>query len=251
MSGRPWFAVAIAILGAALLLRPGAQPVVSAVIDRPHDVTATLDDQVELSLTVYNSDVALVRDVRRLELGVGHLRFIDIAATVNPATVHFRSLTEPARVRVVEQNYEYDLLDPERLLRKYVGRDVTLVRTRQALGSTWPDEVPARLLSYNSAPVWQIGREIVTGIVFDHVRFPDLPDTLYSRPTLIWTVENDGSPRHDVEVSYLAGALTWRADYVLTVARDDETAGLGGWVTSPTGVARRSAMPGCSSSPAT
>ena len=92
--------------------------------------TSTLDDQVELSLTVYNSDLALVRDVRNVELapGTSDLRFMDIAATVNPATVHFRSLTQPPRVHVVEQNYEYDLLEPEKLLRKYVGRDVTLVR---------------------------------------------------------------------------------------------------------------------------
>ena len=71
------------------------------------DLTTTLTDQAELSLTVYNSDIALVRDVRNLQLsrGIGNLRFMDIAATVNPATVHFRSLTEPSRVDVLEQNY--------------------------------------------------------------------------------------------------------------------------------------------------
>ena len=83
--------------------------------------TSSLDDQVDLAVTVYNSDIALVRDVRELQLPRGgfDLRFMDIAATVNPATVHFRSLTEPARVSVLEQNYEYDLLEPEKLLRKY------------------------------------------------------------------------------------------------------------------------------------
>ena len=92
--------------------------------------TSTLDDQTELALTVYNSDLALVRDVRNLQLprGTFDRRFMDIAATVNPATVHFRSLTEPSRLDVLEQNYEYDLLEPDKLLRKYVGRDVTLVR---------------------------------------------------------------------------------------------------------------------------
>ena len=89
---------------------------------------------------------------------------MDIAATVNPATVHFRSLSEPARVSVLEQNYEYDLLEPDKLLRKYVGRDVTLVRTRRTDNATREEEVTARLLSYNNAPVWQIGGEIVTGM---------------------------------------------------------------------------------------
>ena len=95
----------------------------------------TLDDQVDLNVTVYNSDIALVRDVRTFDMpkGTFDLSFMDIAATVNPATVHFRSLTEPARVSVLEQNYEYDLLEPEKLLRKYVGRDVTLVRMRQVV----------------------------------------------------------------------------------------------------------------------
>src|SRR5688572_8121531 len=119
--------------------------------------TTTLDDQVELGVTVYNSNIALVRDVRNVQLPPGSfdLKFMDIAATVNPATVHFRSLTEPSRVDVLEQNYEYDLLEPDKLLRKYVGRDVTLVRLVQDGGDTRQEEVKARLLSYNNAPVWQ------------------------------------------------------------------------------------------------
>src|SRR5207247_10977545 len=106
---------------------------------------------------VYNPDTAPVRNVRKLLImrGTSDLHFMDIAATVNPATVHFRSLSEPSRVSVLEQNYEYDLLEPEKLLRKYVGRDVTLVRTRRDPGSTRDEEVKARLLSYNNAPIWQ------------------------------------------------------------------------------------------------
>ena len=195
--------------------------------------TTTIDDQAELSLTVYNSDIALVRDVRNLRLPAGSfdLQFMDIAATVNPATVHFRSLTEPATLGVVEQNYEYDLLEPEKLLRKYVGREVTLVRTRQEGGTTREEEVRALLLSYNNGPVWQIGKEIVTGLHADHIRFPELPGNLFSRPTLIWTLQNSGAAAHRVEASYLAGKLAWNADYVLTVGRDDRSADLDGWVT--------------------
>ncbi len=107
--------------------------------------------------------------------------------------MHFRSLTEPARVNVLEQNYEYDLLEPEKLLRKYVGRDVTLVRSVQQNGTTRQEEVKAHLLSYNSGPVWRIGNEIVTGLHADHIRFPELPDNLYSRPTLVWTLQNGGA----------------------------------------------------------
>jgi hypothetical protein len=240
MFARSWLAAIVFVIG-AVLVRPGGEAAPKPVEDAPvgggQDMTTTLNDQSELAVTVYNSDIALVRDVRTLQLarGIGNLRFMDIAATVNPATVHFRSLTEPARVSVLEQNYEYDLLEPDKLLRKYVGRDVTLIRTRQDGGTTRQEEVKAHLLSYNNAPVWKIGNEIVTGLGADHIRFPELPDTLYSRPTLIWTVENQGAGKHRVEASYLAGKLAWSADYVLTVARDDKAAGLNGWVTLTNG----------------
>ncbi len=234
MSARTYLA-ALTLIGGVLLMRPGGQPTLLAG-EQP-DLTTTLDDQSELAITVYNSDIALIRDVRNLQLarGIGNLRFMDIAATVNPATVHFRSLTDPSRVRVLEQNYEYDLLEPDKLLRKYVGREVTLMRTRQDNGTSRQDEVKATLLSYNAAPVWKIGNEIVTGIGADHIRFPELPSTLYSRPTLIWTVANDGAASHKVEASYLAGKLAWNADYVLTVGRDDTAADLNGWVTLTNG----------------
>ena len=225
----------ILVLAGTAALTDRSTPVSAQTAPAP--AQTTLDDQVELALTVYNSDIALVRDVRNLQLprGTSNLRFMDIAATVNPATVHFRSLSEPSGVSVLEQNYEYDLLEPDKLLRKYVGREVTLVRLVQRNGATQQEEVKARLLSYNNAPVWQIGNEIVTGLQADHVRFPELPGNLFSRPTLIWTLDNDGTTRHRVEASYLAGKLSWNADYVLTVARDDRSGDIDGWVTLTNG----------------
>jgi len=217
--------------------RPASKPAAATAAAAPDYEQTTLDDQTDLSITVYNSDLALVRDTRNITLRAGSfdLRFMDIAATVNPATIHFRSLTSPGAVGVLEQNYEYDLLEPDKLLRKYVGREVTLVRTRQQGGSTVQEEVRARLLSYNNGPVWQIGNEIVTGLHADHIRFPELPGNLYSRPTLIWTLQNTGADKQRVEASYLATKLAWNADYVLTVARDDKAGDLDGWVTLSNG----------------
>jgi len=190
-------------------------------------------DQVELSLTVYNGDLALIRDVRqvRLQSGVFPLRFEGVASSINPTTVHFRSLTAPTKLSVVEQNYEYDLLDPQKLLQKYVGREVTLVRPETSAGSTRWVETKALLLANNGGPVWKIGNEIVTGMVADSYRFPDLPDNLYSQPTLVWTLDNRGADSQRVEASYLAGSMNWNADYVLTVRRDEKAADLDGWVT--------------------
>ena len=93
----------------------------------------------------------------------------------------------------------------------------------------------ATLLSDNGAPVWRIGGAIVTGVPADHVKYPELPGNLYTHPTLIWTLNNAGAATHRVEASYLAGKLSWNADYVLTVARDDTTADLDGWVTLTNG----------------
>jgi hypothetical protein len=209
------------------------EPENSSPNTQPQGPASTAGDQTELGITIYNSNVALVRDVRRLSLPAGSfdLRLGDIAATVNPATVHLRSLTDPARLGILEQNYQYDLLNPTKLLQKYVGRDVRLVRRRTENGVTRNEELTATLLAFNEGPVWKIGNEIVTGMHADEYRFPQIPENLHSRPTLVMTLDNDGPAQHQVETSYLAGSMNWMADYVLTVGRDDRNADLDGWVT--------------------
>ncbi|HET9399328.1 MAG TPA: DUF4139 domain-containing protein [Candidatus Acidoferrales bacterium] len=190
-------------------------------------------DQTDLALTVYNSNIALVRDTREISLQSGEsaLRFMDIAASINPATVHLRSLTEPDKLGIVEQNYEYDLLEPSKLLQKYVGREVTLLHRIWKDGTpVWVEE-KATLLADNGGPVWKIGDQIVTGMDTGTYRFPELPENLYSRPTLVWTLDNSGARKQKVEASYLAQNISWSADYVLNVARNDTSADLDGWVT--------------------
>jgi hypothetical protein len=197
------------------------------------DQSTSLNDQTDLNVTVYNSNIALVRDVRNLTLpgGIFRLKFMDIAATVNPATVHFRSLTDPDKLGVIEQNYEYDLLEPAKLLHKYVGKEVTLVRSYQDSGTTKHEEIKATLLSDNNGQVWRIGNDIVTGTYAESYRFPEVPANLYDRPTLLMSLENSGQHKQQIEASYLANNLSWSSDYVLTVARDDKAADLDGWVT--------------------
>jgi hypothetical protein len=197
------------------------------------DQSTSLNDQTDLNVTVYNSNIALIRDVRNLMLpsGAFRLKFMDIAATVNPATVHFRSLNDPEKLGVIEQNYEYDLLEPAKLLHKYVGKEVTLVRSYQENNTTKREEIKAILLSDNNGPVWKIGNDIVTGMFAESYRFPEVPPNLYDRPTLLMSLENSGARKQQIEASYLAGNLSWNADYVLTVARDDKNADLDGWVT--------------------
>src|SRR3974377_660925 len=158
------------------------------------DQATTGNDQSDLALAVYNSNIALVRDVRQLQLpsGTFRLKFMDIAATVNPATVHFRSVTEPEKVGVLEQDYEYDLLEPAKLLTKYVGKEVTLVRSYTENNTTKHEEIKATLLANNNGPVWKIGNDIVTGIYAESYRFPEVPANLYDRQTLLLFLENYG-----------------------------------------------------------
>src|SRR6266576_403664 len=144
------------------------------------DQTTSLNDQTDLNVTVYNSNIALIRDVRNLALpsGTFRLKFMDIAATVNPATVHFRSLTEPDKLGVIEQNYEYDLLEPAKLLHKYVGKEVTLVRSYQENGTTKREEIKPPFLSENKARVGKTETNIVPGMYGEGFLFPDFPATL-------------------------------------------------------------------------
>lgn len=232
-------------LAALLLVLPfvyrsaSAQPTSQAVPPAADGgVTTTLADQSDLALTVYNSNLSLVRDVRKLTLPAGEtrLKFMDIAASINPATVHFRSLTEPAKLSVLEQNYEYDLLDPMKLLHKYLGREVTMMRGDQ--------EVKATLLSDNNGQVWKVGNDIMTNFAYNSLRFPEVPDNLYDHPTLLWILQNSGARRHTVEASYLTANLSWSADYVLNVSKDETLGDLDGWVTlvNHTGTAFKNAQ---------
>src|SRR5271168_3747363 len=237
----PWiFAGTVTLMAVAALFYPTSrrQQVFAAQDEeapRPtgSDQSTSLNDQSDLNITVYNSNIALIRDVRNITVpsGAFRLKFMDIAATVNPATVHFRSLTDPDKLGVIEQNYEYDLLEPAKLLHKYVGKEVTLVRSYQDNGTTKHEEIKATLLSDNNGQVWKIGNDIVTGGYAESFRFPDIPANLYDRPTLLMSLENSGARKQQIETSYLANSLSWNSDYVLTVGRDDKAADLDGWVT--------------------
>jgi hypothetical protein len=213
--------------GVAIIILAGGQSFAQNI------VTSTQQDQKELAVTVYNSNVALVRDVRRLRLPAGtvDLRYMDIAAQVNPATVHIVSLSAPKDLSVLEQNYEYDLLSPQKLLQKYVGKELTLVRVVTENNSSKEIPVKATLLALNEGPVWKVGDEIVTGMGADRYVFPDLPGNLYSKPTLVWLLENTKAGDQTVEASYLTNQVNWSADYVLTIGADQKGADLNGWVT--------------------
>jgi hypothetical protein len=198
------------------------------------DQTTTASDRQSVNITVYNSNLGLVRETRRLTLPAGRiaLRFADVTAQIKPETVHLASLLSPTALRILEQNYQYDLLNPGKLMDKFVGKQITLVMRRYQNNSEIFEPVQATLLSNNAGQVWRINGQIVinpTNIV--EMRFPDVPKNLVATPTLVWDIENRDAGTHTLEASYLTNGMNWRADYVLIVNADDTKGDLQGWVT--------------------
>ncbi len=198
------------------------------------EATSTRAEQQALSLTVYKN-IAVVRDVRRLRLPTGRvqLRFADVASQIEPATVQAISLTAPRQFEVLEQDYRYDLLSPQLLLKKYVGKQVTLIRQITVNNSTKEVSTKATLLADSGGPVWQIGDQIVTGIpnYADHYVFPSLPPGLYTKPTLVWLLDNRYAGEQRIEADYITKSVSWTADYVLTLPAEAAVADLNSWVT--------------------
>ncbi len=182
-----------------------------------------------VGITVYNQSFGLVREVRTVELAPGRvqLEFADVSAHIQPETVALKGLDDPAALRVLEQNYRYDLLTPEKLLEKYVGKKVRVIRYNEKLGH---DEVKdAEVLSVEGGATLKIGDEITAGFP-GRIAFPEVPPNLIAKPTLVWLLAST-APKQKIEVSYLTAGLTWKADYVLVVDKDDKLGDLHGWVT--------------------
>jgi hypothetical protein len=207
---------------------------ITAIVAQTSEQSTTARDRQSVNITVYNSNLGLVRETRRLTLPPGRiaLRFADVTAQIRPETVHLGSLTAPASLRILEQNYQYDLLNPAKLLDKFVGREITLVLRRYQNNTESFEPVQATLLSNNSGQVWRINGQIVINPTnITEMRFPDLPKNLVATPTLVWDLENRESGAQNIEVSYLTAGMNWRADYVLLVNADDTRGDLQGWVT--------------------
>ena len=180
--------------------------------------------QKDVAVTIYNGNLGLVKDVRetRLPSGTTEVQFQDVAALIDPTSVHLKSLTDPAALKILEQNYEYDLLSSQKLMEKYVGKRVRLYQP----DGTYHD---ATLLS-TAGPVYEINGQIHLGHN-GRLVLPALPENLVSKPTLVWLLKNQLAAAQKIEASYLTGGITWKADYVMVVNAADTRSDLTGWVT--------------------
>jgi hypothetical protein len=199
--------------------------------------------RTSVDLTIYNQNLSLIREERTLNIsrGLSHIIIPEIPATIDGTSLHFRSITDPDAVRVLEQNYQYDLVSQSKLLEKYIGKDVDFVRLNPETKKEYT--VTGRLLSVGSGvrpfggeygPANDVVAEVNGKIEISpagRMILPSLPEGLVLKPQLDWLVSNTRAGDHNAEISYLAGQLSWNANYVALLGNNDSNIDLTGWVT--------------------
>jgi hypothetical protein len=187
-------------------------------------VVSGADGRTGLDVTVYNQDLALVREVRKVVLpqGLFTLEFRDVPSRINPVTLMVAGGGRSG-FELLEQNYEFDLISPDKILEKYVGQSLSWI---QEDGS----RIEGTLLSVTNGPVYEVGEEIVFKVP-GRLALPTMPANLRARPTLVWLAQAKKSGEAELETSYLTKGISWTADYVLQLDAAGTTADLQAWVT--------------------
>jgi len=188
------------------------------------------DAKEGVALTVYNGNYAVVREVRKIDVGDGVVYFKDVAQLIDPTTVHFKSLTDPKAV-LLEQNYQFDLVSPDKMLQKYLDKPIEVVvgsgeATKVYGGTLMSFDANQLVLKEKDGKIVMIQR---ANNVRD-IRFSALPEGLLVQPTLVWQVASKVGGQQLAEVSYQTGGVNWSAEYVLVLNKDDTAADLAGWV---------------------
>jgi hypothetical protein len=193
--------------------------------------TSTLADQRQVNVTIYNSNLALVHDRRRLTLGKGEnlIAWRDVSANLDGTSSLVESLTAPGAVSVLEQNFNFDLLRPSALLAKAVGHTVIVVHDHPRAGQ--PERENAKVLSTNEGIILQYADRIETALYDSHIVYTSLPPNLRDRPTLVLNLESTVDTPQDVDLSYLTSGLSWHAEYVGQVSANEDKLDLSGLVT--------------------
>lgn len=191
---------------------------------------STLNDQQSVAVTIYNQDLALVKDTRKVTIkaGLNALALRDVSAQMRPETALLRSINAPGSLTLLEQNFDFDLLTPQKMLEKYVGKTVGIVKTNPTTGVETTEQ--ATVLAANNGVVLKVGNRIETGLP-GRIVYDDLPANLRDRPTLVTQIINKGATNQTVELSYLTGGLGWKADYVAELSDKENQLDLSGWVT--------------------
>ncbi|MFN2529076.1 MAG: DUF4139 domain-containing protein [Candidatus Baltobacteraceae bacterium] len=197
----------------------------------PAERTSTVSDREHLNLTIYNGAMSLVHDRRTISLtsGLNRIAWRDVSANMDPTSALLEASGAGNRVDVLEQNFNFDLLDPAALLQKSVGHEVTIVHEPRFAGERETRE-KARILSAANGIVLQYKDRIETALR-GYIVYPEIPHSLRNQPTLTLDIESEQSARQTLDLSYMTGGLSWRADYVGTLAPDEAHLSISGLVT--------------------
>ncbi len=196
---------------------------------------STTADQIGLAVTIYNGDLALVKDARKVKLngGENRLAWREVSARMQPETALLHSL-DGSPLTLLEQNFDFDLLTPQSLLQKSVGNTVKVIRTVPVTGTEFVEN--ATILAANNGVVLQFVDRVESSPP-GRVAFPSVPGDLRDRPTLSMLIKTEGPANpllpseRQLELTYLTGGLTWKADYVAELSQDEGQMDLNGWVT--------------------
>lgn len=196
----------------------------------PAEVVASAADRQSLAITIYNDDLALVKDVRRVRLArdVNQLVWHEVPAQMRPETAQLRSTPGPAGFRVQEQHFDFDRLTPEQMLEKHVGREVIVIRTHPSTGVETRET--AVVLAASGGVVLQFADRVETGVP-GRLAFSSVPAGLRAKPALDISLVAPVPGAQTLELSYLTGGLSWRADYVAELDEREERLDLNGWAT--------------------
>jgi len=205
------------------------------------NLQATAGDRAAVDLTIYNQNLSLIREERIINLakGMSRVALPDIPATIDGTSLHFVSLTDPSAVRILEQNYEYDLVHPAKLLEKYIGKEVEFVRVDPETERQYTVRGKLLATGYQVQPQsgFSVPNYYSTGGMIAEINpagellLPGLPEGLILRPQLEWLVSNSREGRQKAEIGYLARQLSWNCDYVALLSKDDSKIDVTGWVT--------------------
>jgi hypothetical protein len=214
--------------GFTILAASSTIPAVSTPAFAADEQRVGLDAQTGVAVTIYNEDLALVKDRRSVTLAKGGNRvaFVDVSGVLRPETALLKN--KRGGIDILEQNFDFDLLTPEKLLEKSVGGIVRLIRTHPETGVDTIEQ--AKVLSVAGGTVLQVGDRIETNPP-GRIVFAEVPPNLRARPTLVLELESAAAGTEAVELSYLTGGLGWKADYVAELGADEKTLDLNAWVT--------------------
>ena len=221
-------ALTVNMMAASLIVL--SPPGVAGPGGQKDEKVTTAMEQKEVAVTIYNDDLALVKDARRvkLERDFNKLAWREVSARMRPETAQLRNLTNPAGFRLQEQNFDFDLLTPEKLLEKYLGKEVTVIRTNPATGAETRET--ATVLATNGGAVLKFADRIETGSP-GRLAFSGVPENLRDKPTLVISLINPVAGEQNLELSYLTAGLSWHADYVAELNERDDHLDFNGWVT--------------------